>query len=163
MIRRIAGFHRDEAGDWVAELDCLHSQHVRHRPPFRERPWVQDPAGRRARIGTAIECPLCDRAELPAGLSLLRVAGPWDEETLPTGLRRIHRTAEGVWGVLRVTAGAAGIRIETTPTIERTVTAARSQAIPPATPHDVSVNAPVQLVVEFWGRREGPAPDAGEC
>ena len=46
MLRRIAGFHQDSEGDWVAELDCLHTQHVRHRPPFQERPWILTEAGR---------------------------------------------------------------------------------------------------------------------
>jgi tellurite methyltransferase len=61
--REIVGFHQDEHGDWVAELSCLHSQHVRHRPPFMERAWVLTEEGRDARIGSEIECPLCDRAE----------------------------------------------------------------------------------------------------
>ena len=41
MDRRIAGFHQDELGDWVAELDCGHTQHVRHNPPWQLRPWPQ--------------------------------------------------------------------------------------------------------------------------
>ena len=36
--RPITGYHQDELGDWVAELDCGHNQHVRHRPPFQLRP-----------------------------------------------------------------------------------------------------------------------------
>jgi hypothetical protein len=63
VVRVIEGFHQDDAGDWVAELSCRHNQHVRHKPPFQQRPWVMSPEGRRQRIGTAIECPLCDRAE----------------------------------------------------------------------------------------------------
>jgi hypothetical protein len=63
--RSIVGFHQDEDGDWVAELSCLHNQHVRHRPPFQERPWVLDEAERSARIGAALDCPLCDRGEPP--------------------------------------------------------------------------------------------------
>ncbi|MHB8295114.1 MAG: DUF3565 domain-containing protein [Acidimicrobiales bacterium] len=35
MIRRIVGFRGDAEGDWVAELSCWHSQHIRHRPPFQ--------------------------------------------------------------------------------------------------------------------------------
>jgi hypothetical protein len=58
-VRRIVGFHQDELGDWVAELSCGHSQHVRHRPLFFDRPWVLTEAGRAARIGTPIECPEC--------------------------------------------------------------------------------------------------------
>lgn len=155
MIRRIAGFHQDEVGDWVAELSCLHNQHIRHRPPFQERPWVLEPAGRQERIGSAIECPLCDRAELPADLTLLRVAGPWDQETLPAGLRRRHRTAEGVWGVLEVSEGAVGLRIETAPPVDRTVGPGESQAIPAATPHELSLEGPFRLVLQFWGRAPG--------
>ena len=70
MRRSIVGFHQDEDGDWVAELSCLHNQHVRHRPPFQERPWVLIEAGRSARLGTDVECPLCERAEMPEGRAL---------------------------------------------------------------------------------------------
>jgi hypothetical protein len=31
--RRIVGFHTDVEGDWVADLECGHTQHVRHDPP----------------------------------------------------------------------------------------------------------------------------------
>ena len=30
MQRKITGFHLDEEGYWVAELECGHNQHVRH-------------------------------------------------------------------------------------------------------------------------------------
>ncbi len=66
MRRRITGFHQDEHGEWVAELSCLHGQHVRHRPPFIERPWVLTQEGRDGRLGTEIECPLCDQPDAPA-------------------------------------------------------------------------------------------------
>ena len=62
MRTTIAAFHQDAAGDWVAELACGHRQHVRHRPPWQVRAWVEDPEGRAARIGAAIDCPLCDAA-----------------------------------------------------------------------------------------------------
>lgn len=155
MIRRIAGFHRDEAGDWVAELSCLHNQHVRHRPPFQDRAWVLDPGRRTERVGSAIECPLCDRAELPPDVSLLRVAGPWDQDSLPAGLRRRHRTAEGVWGVLEVTDGAVRLHVETAPPVDRNLGPAESQAIPPATPHELTLDGPFRLVLQFWGRPPG--------
>ena len=87
MIRTIDGFHQDGEGDWVAELSCLHNQHVRHDPPFQDRPWVISEAGRAERLGSPIECPLCDRLELPAGLEVVRTAGPFDAETLPPALQ----------------------------------------------------------------------------
>lgn len=60
MMRRIVGFRQDEAGDWAAELDCGHGQHIRHNPPFQSRPWVLTEEGRRDRLGAELECPLCD-------------------------------------------------------------------------------------------------------
>ena len=59
MRRRIVGFHQDEVGDWVAELECGHSQHVRHDPPFVSRPWVVTEEGRAERLGTTLDCPPC--------------------------------------------------------------------------------------------------------
>jgi hypothetical protein len=60
--RAIVGFEQDEVGDWVALLECGHRQHVRHRPPWREREWVQTAEGRQARVGSPLECSDCDEA-----------------------------------------------------------------------------------------------------
>lgn len=57
--RRITGFHQDDAGDWVAELECGHTQHVRHNPPWESRPWVVADDTRQARVGTTLRCVLC--------------------------------------------------------------------------------------------------------
>ncbi len=57
----IVGYHQDEEKDWVAELSCGHQQHVRHRPPLVERPWVLTEAGRAAKIGQPIMCAECAR------------------------------------------------------------------------------------------------------
>jgi hypothetical protein len=62
---RFTGFHLDEAGDWVAELACGHTQHVRHKPPWQVRPWVTTSEGRASRIGQSIDCPLCDAGAKP--------------------------------------------------------------------------------------------------
>jgi hypothetical protein len=55
----IVGFHQDEQDDWVAELLCGHTQHVRHRPPWTIRPWVIDKEGRREHLGTILMCKEC--------------------------------------------------------------------------------------------------------
>jgi len=57
--RKIADFHQDDAGDWVADLECGHTQHVRHNPPWQSRPWVTTPEGRASRIGTELPCAKC--------------------------------------------------------------------------------------------------------
>jgi Protein of unknown function (DUF3565) len=57
--RRIVGYHRDQEGHWVADLECGHTQHVRHEPPWQNRPWVVTEAGRTGRLGTMLSCRLC--------------------------------------------------------------------------------------------------------
>jgi hypothetical protein len=66
MNRAIVGFHQDGVGDWVAELACGHSQHIRHRPPFELREWVLSEDERAAAVGTLRDCPLCNRGGEPA-------------------------------------------------------------------------------------------------
>lgn len=58
--QRIVGFHRDEVEDWVADLECGHTQHVRHRPPWELRPWVVTEEGRKAHLGQVLRCKKCD-------------------------------------------------------------------------------------------------------
>jgi hypothetical protein len=60
-LRAIVGYRQDERGDWIAELACGHRRHVRHRPPFELRPWVQTEEGRSERLGTLLHCGLCEQ------------------------------------------------------------------------------------------------------
>jgi hypothetical protein len=60
---RITGFHQDEHGHWVAELDCGHQQHVRHDPPWQNRAWVLTAEGRQTFIGVTIECRQCEGSQ----------------------------------------------------------------------------------------------------
>ena len=64
--RRIVGFHPDGEGHWVADLECGHTQHVRHDPPWQLRPWVLTPAGRAGFLGRMLECTACAAAGPPA-------------------------------------------------------------------------------------------------
>lgn len=56
----ITGFHQDEHSDWVADLVCGHTQHVRHRPPWELRPWVTTEEGRLQHIGQTLQCVVCN-------------------------------------------------------------------------------------------------------
>jgi len=75
MQRKITGFHLDEEGHWQAELECGHNQHVRHDPPYMERPWVITEHGRRSRLGKELNCVRCDEDRCAAtgrGRALVR-------------------------------------------------------------------------------------------
>jgi hypothetical protein len=152
MQRGIIGFRQDDEGDWIADLSCLHSQHVRHRPPFFDRPWVLDAEGRAARIGTDLDCPLCDRCELPADLELARTAGPFDGSTLPAGLRRPHHVAARTWGLLRVVRGAAQLRIDTDLPTDAHIGEGGSQPIPPEVEHVLVLGEGAVVEVDFLVR-----------
>ena len=60
MERRIVDFHQDDEGNWVAELECGHTQHVRHDPPWQVRLWVTTEAGRASWLGQHLDCRVCD-------------------------------------------------------------------------------------------------------
>jgi Protein of unknown function (DUF3565) len=66
VLRKIIGFHQDERQDWVADLECGHTQHVRHNPPWETRPWVKKEEGRAERIGRQLSCTKCSGGT-PAG------------------------------------------------------------------------------------------------
>ncbi|WP_326518079.1 DUF3565 domain-containing protein [Acinetobacter sp. CAAS 2-6] len=60
MQQAIIGFHLDEEQHWVADLACGHGQHVRHNPPWQNRPWVMTEKGRKEKIGVKLDCKKCE-------------------------------------------------------------------------------------------------------
>jgi hypothetical protein len=60
MRRAVIGFEKDEVGHWVARLECGHSIHVRHDPPWTVRAWVLHEEERAKRLGREMECKRCD-------------------------------------------------------------------------------------------------------
>ncbi len=163
MRRTMTGFHRDAAGDWVAELSCLHNQHVRHDPPFWEAPWVEQAHERDRKVGEALDCPLCDRAELPEGLRAARTTATWDASSMPAALRRAHRVAAGTWGRLEVEAGAVRFVADTDPRLDVLVVPGRPQAIPPELDHHVTPEDDARFRVTFLTPAAPPAPEGGEA
>ena len=65
MKQPITGYHTDDEQDWIAELACGHFQHVRHTPPWFNRPWVQTREGRDSMMGQPLDCKKCDAGEPP--------------------------------------------------------------------------------------------------
>jgi len=69
MKQPIIGFHQDEEAYWVAELQCGHTQHVRHNPPWFVRLWTTTAAGRHGMLGRYLECRLCDEGNTSVSVS----------------------------------------------------------------------------------------------
>ena len=161
MERNITGYHQDNQGDWVAQLSCGHNQHIRHRPPFQLRAWVLDPQGRAARLGTPLDCPLCERAEMPEALRRVRTSRNWNEATMPAGLRRAHRIAAGTWGRIVVHDGRLRFAARTTPAIDVELGTGATQAIPPGVEHEVEPLGLVRFGVEFFAVDRGGQPHEG--
>jgi tellurite methyltransferase len=147
--RKISGYHQDSEGDWVAELSCGHGQHVRHRPPFLLREWILDPGRRDTRLGIPLDCPLCDRAELPDDLRLIRTSPHWDEHTMPAGLKRSHQIAAGTWGRIVVHDGSLRFVARTEPELNVIVGPGSTQAIPPEVVHNVQPLDQVRFSIDF--------------
>jgi hypothetical protein len=65
MLQPMVGFHQDDEGHWVAELACGHTQHVRHDPPWQNRPWVLQADTRAVHVGACLRCRRCEAQECP--------------------------------------------------------------------------------------------------
>lgn len=146
MERAITGFHQDDEAHWVADLACGHTQHVRHRPPQELRPWVLDDVGRAGKLGALLDCAFCDMPAMPAGAVAYRETRTFDEQTIPDGLKREHRTAAGVWGRLVVESGRLAYTIG-----ERTwvLRPGVDGTIAPERAHHVEAVGPVRFKVVF--------------
>lgn len=155
MQRTIVGFHQDEEQHWVADLDCGHSQHVRHDPPWQIRPWVITGEGRDQHLGTQLDCKLCDRRELPAHHAAYKRTATFDEATIPAGLRSRHTLKPGVWGVLHVLRGTLRYRAHEPQPVEDILGPGQIAHIPPEVPHEVEPVDAVSFYIEFY-KRPGP-------
>jgi len=148
--RSIIEFGTDEAGDPFAQLDCGHLQHVRHRPPFVNRPWVTSEVGRKAMLGSKIECPLCDRMQWPQGLVNYKRTRDLSDRSVPAGFLRDHATKRGVWGWLQVTEGALEYCVQAPVNKRFALNAPTEAIIVPQMQHHLRIHQPVKFHVEFW-------------
>lgn len=163
MKRTIELFRLDEERkhDWVADLDCGHSQHVRHDPPWVERSWVLDPVSRNARIGTRLDCLRCDRRELPEHFRETRRTPRFTEASVPDGLRRRHSTKRGVWGVIHVLRGRLAYRQADPFDDERTLESGETALILPEVEHEVEPLGEVEFEVAFHAAPPADEDDDG--
>ncbi len=61
MQQAIVDFAQDHKQDWYAILACGHTQHVRHNPPWQNRPWVLTQISRSEKLGMSLACKKCDQ------------------------------------------------------------------------------------------------------
>ena len=153
MKRRIIGYHQDERGDWVAELDCHHGQHVRHQPPFTLRPWVESQSGRNSRLGMHLNCVRCDALELPEGLKSYKQTPTFTETTIPRALQVSHSLKNGIWGMIHVLDGCLQYTLERQGFAPQIIHAGKSAVVPPEVPHHIQATGPVQCFIEFFRRQ----------
>ena len=75
----------------------------------------------------------------------------FDENTLPAGLRREHRTKAGVWGVIRVLEGQLRYRV-LDPISETILDLEHPGFVLPDQPHMVEPLGVMRMQVEFYDR-----------
>ena len=88
-------------------------------------------------------------ATLPAGLTAYKRTPIFDQDSLPAGLRREHRTKAGVWALIHVVEGSLRYRI-LDPLGEEILTAATPGIVMPEQPHEVEPLGPMRMFVEFF-------------
>ncbi len=93
---------------------------------------------------------------IPSKFVLVRTTAVFDNESVPAGLLRAHRVADGVWGRLVVHTGQVGFVFEDDPHTPIVIAAGDGVVIPPGRLHHVELDEPATFVVEFHR-----APSAG--
>ena len=100
-------------------------------------------AGHRAPAMTAAA------TRLPPGLVAYRRTATFDQDTIPAGLRREHRTRPGVWAKITILDGR--LRFRALDTSEETVLCPGTPAVvAPEQPHEVAPDGAVRFFVEFY-------------
>lgn len=161
MHRAITDFSRDADDDWFARLDCGHNRHVRHRPPFINRPWVVTAAGRRQWLGETLDCLRCDRLEWPAATRRLDRSALHDHHDPRLGDPRPTQTERGLWLQIVVQHGELRLTLAA-PERVQVVNAATPGTVPPQTPYWLSAAQTVAFVVETHRAETRCAPATGE-
>ncbi|MBM3621194.1 MAG: DUF1971 domain-containing protein [Alphaproteobacteria bacterium] len=85
---------------------------------------------------------------LPDGLEAYKRTPVFDQDTLPAGLRRAHRTRPGVWALIHVIEGRLRFRI-LEPFEETELAPGKPGVVRPGQPHEVEPLGPVRMYVEF--------------
>lgn len=156
--RPIIGYGTDEEDDWFAILDCGHRQHVRHRPPFVNRPWATTVAGRQRFLGHELDCVRCDRLELPDAKTLvLAYRTPiYSGDDVPATLAGWNESEKGHW--LQVVPGRGQLRCQIPALdVDMKLTSTMPGIVPPQTPYRLVPNNTSSFRLETYRVRR-PRP-----
>ncbi|MHB1219959.1 MAG: DUF1971 domain-containing protein [Alphaproteobacteria bacterium] len=99
----------------------------------------------------------------PSGLEPYRRTPVFDQDTLPAGLGREHRTKPGVWALIHVVEGRLLYRI-LAPREKRVLSPGAPGVVAPEQPHEVVPLGAVRFFVEFHAARPpagSPRAEAG--
>ena len=86
---------------------------------------------------------------LPNGLTAYKRTSVFDQDSIPAGLRREHRTKEGVWALIHVLEGQLLYRI-LAPAHEQVLTPTAPGLVRPQQSHEVQPVGAVRFFVEFY-------------
>jgi tellurite resistance-related uncharacterized protein len=96
-------------------------------------------------------------AALPDNLTAYKRTPLFDQDSLPAGLRREHRTKAGVWALIHVVEGSLRYRILEPPG-EEVLAAGTQGLVRPEQPHEVEPIGPMRMFVEFFAEA---SPEGG--
>jgi tellurite methyltransferase len=145
----ITGFQRESDTAWVAELDCGHTQHIRHAPPFKLAPWVVDEQGRAEHVGALLSCPLCRMPRLPACARTYKSTPIYDAASLPGGLLRSHRLKRGSWGRIVVLEGLVRYILEDEGSLTFVLRPGVPGIVAPERPHHIEADPDARVRIDF--------------
>jgi len=152
MLRKITGFSTDEKGDWVADLECYHGQHVRHKPPFTRRPWVITQDGRNSRLGQELDCLKCNRMEWPEDLAINRRTAELNEKSMPEYFKKSYSLPTGIWGKIIVLHGELNYKINDPFELCSEIVTGESAIIVPDTNCLIVPSVDTRFCIEFYVR-----------
>jgi tellurite methyltransferase len=146
----IVGYHLDDEAIWVADLDCGHRQHIRHKPPFQNAAWVTTEDGRAQKLGSFLPCRLCRMPRLPACAAVYKETAIFDAASVPAGLLASHRLKPGTWGQIEVLSGRLEYVLEDESNLSFVLRSSVLGTVAPSRPHHVSVDSDTRFRVRFY-------------
>lgn len=141
------------AGATDRQLDLAREMaaHISPRPGFTQHPLTLQAA---SQMISLVERAEQFREPSPAALPYKRTP-IFDDDSLPAGLRREHRTKPGVWGVIRVFDGRVRLVVLAPPS-EMILEPGRPGLVLPDQPHRVEPMGPMRIQVEFYDHKPDP-------